>query len=89
MYNCAEVIFKIIGIIKPMPRNSILDITEKILKKLSNRKEYTINNISNELKIQWRTSVKALEFLEKIGLVKERRGKITYKQERLFSTKRK
>ncbi|MEK6917440.1 MAG: hypothetical protein AABW51_00660 [Nanoarchaeota archaeon] len=72
-----------------MSRDSILDITEKILKRLSNKKEHTINNISNELKIQWRTSVKVLEFLERIGLAKERRGKITYKQERLFSIRKK
>jgi len=89
MYNCAELVFNFICIIGLMPRDSILDITEKILKKLSNGKEYTINNISNELKVQWRTSVKVLEFLERIDLVKERKGKITYKQERLFHLNKK
>ena len=71
-----------------MPRNDILNITEKILQILRDHKEYSINQISNKLKIQWKTSVKALEFLKKIGLVKERKGKTTHKAERLFSLKK-
>jgi len=70
-----------------MPRDNILDITEKVLRLLSNGKEYSINNISDKLRLQWKTAVKVLEFLKKVNLVKERKGKTTYKQERLFSLK--
>ena len=70
-----------------MSRNDILKITEKILKILKDNKEYSVNQISNKLKIQWKTSIKALEFLKRIDLVKERKGKTTHKTERLFSLK--
>ena len=69
-----------------MPRKNILEIIENILRLLK-KGEHSINQISYKLKIQWKTSVKALEFLKKINLVKERKGNRTYKEERLFSLK--
>ncbi|MEK6882417.1 MAG: hypothetical protein AABY22_22545 [Nanoarchaeota archaeon] len=72
-----------------MPRKDILKITEKILKILSNKKEHSIQSISLKVNTQWRTAIKCLEFLKKIDLVKERKGNITYKAERLFSLNKK
>ena len=68
-----------------MPRTNILNITERVLKLLSDKKEYSINNISDRLRLQWKTTIKVLEFLKRVGLIKERKGKVTYRQERLFS----
>ena len=72
-----------------MPRKDILKITEKILKILSDKKEHSVQSISLEARTQWRTAIKCLEFLQKIGLIKERKGNITYKAERLFSLNKK
>ena len=70
MYNYTEVVFKIIGISVPMPRRDILKITEEILKLLSDKKEHSVQNISTKLKSQWKTTIKCLNFLKKINLVK-------------------
>ena len=70
-----------------MSRNNILDVMRKILKLLSANKEYSINYISREIKVKWETTLKALEFLNEVGLVKERKGSKTYREERLFSLK--
>lgn len=69
-----------------MSRNSILKTIKQILILLKD-KEYSINQISDMLKIQWKTTIKALNFLNEINLVKERLGKKTYREERLFSLK--
>lgn len=71
-----------------MPRTNILNITERVFRLLSDGKEYSVNNISDKLKLQWKTTIKVLEFLKKIGLTKERKGKITYRQEGLFRLKK-
>jgi len=68
-----------------MSRKDILKITEKILKIISDKKEHSVQSISVEARTQWRTAVKCLDFLKNVGLVKERKGNITYKAERLFS----
>ena len=68
-----------------MSRKSILDVMRDILKLLSDKKEYPIKTISYKINSRWETTLKALEFMEEVGLVKERAGKITYKAERLFS----
>ncbi|HEA46572.1 MAG TPA: hypothetical protein ENH99_02210 [Candidatus Pacearchaeota archaeon] len=65
-------------------REGILLITEKVLRLLSTG-EKSMNAISTELRIHWATTVKVLEFLKRVNLVKERKGKKTYKEERLFS----
>ena len=67
-----------------MSRNNILDVMRKTLKLLSDHKEYSINNISRQIKVKWETTLKSLEFLKEVGLVKERKGNKTYKEERLF-----
>ena len=87
MHNYTEVVFKFICIFVHMPRKDILTIIEKILKILSNKKEKSVQSISLQVNIQWRTTIKCLEFLKRINLVKERQGKTTYKAERLFSLK--
>ena len=68
-----------------MPRRDILKIIEEILKLLLDKKEHSVQNISTKLKCQWKTTIKCLNFLRKINLVKERKGKVTHKAERLFS----
>lgn len=70
-----------------MSRKDIITVMKEILHLLSNGKEYSIKSISYEINSRWETTLKALEFLEEIGILKERKGKITYKQERLFSLK--
>ena len=70
-----------------MSRRGILDTTRDILKLLKDKNERSVKSISYDLKIKWETALKSLEFLEEIGLVKERKGKVTFKAERLFSLK--
>ncbi len=68
-----------------MGRRSILEVIEDILKVLKKEEELSVKAISEEVNSQWETTIKALEFMEKIGLVKERDGKKTNRVERLFS----
>jgi len=70
-----------------MKKEGILSITERVLKLLNDKEEYSIHSISYKLKIHWNTTLKILEHLKRIGLVKEKKGKKTYKHERLFSLK--
>ena len=67
-----------------MTRRSILDVIEDILNLLKKNKELSVKSISHEVKSQWETTIKALEFMKRVGLVNERKGKETYKTERLF-----
>lgn len=68
-----------------MGRRNILDVIEDIKKVLSKNKELSVKAISEEIRSQWETTIKALEFMKKQGLVNEREGKKTHKVERLFS----
>ncbi|HKL23121.1 MAG TPA: winged helix DNA-binding protein [Candidatus Nanoarchaeia archaeon] len=68
-----------------MTRKSILKVTEEVLKTLKKDEELTIKSISKKVDSQWRTTLKSLEFLKGVGLVRERKGKKTNKEERLFS----
>ena len=70
-----------------MTRRTILDVAEESLKILSDKEQHSVQGISTELGCQWRTTIKVLEFLKKVDLVKEVEGKTTYKTERLFSLK--
>jgi len=67
-----------------MSRRNILKVIEDIIKVLEKNKELSVKAISEKVHSQWETTIKALEFMKKIGLVKERRGNQTYKSERLF-----
>ena len=71
-----------------MKKEGILDITRRVYSLLKKGEESSIHSLSSELKIHWSTTIKVLEFLKDIGLIKERKGKKTYKHERLFSIKR-
>ncbi len=71
-----------------MTRRNILDVIADIIKTLENKKELSVKSISHEIKSEWSTTIKALVFMEKTGLVKQRKGKETYKAERLFSLKK-
>ncbi len=68
-------------------RRNILKVIEDILKVLKRKNEMSVQHISKEIKSQWETTFKALNFMKKINLVKEREGKKTNKTERLFSLK--
>lgn len=70
-----------------MTRKGILEVTENIYSVLKKDKEKSIKGISDEIGSQWRTTLKSLEFLKNIGVVRERKGKKTHKEERLFSLK--
>jgi len=71
-----------------MGRRNILKVIEDILKVLKKEPEMSVKALSEEVKSQWETTIKALEFMKKINLVKERKGKKTHKIERLFSLKK-
>lgn len=70
-----------------MSRRNILDVIEDILKVLKSKDNLSVKAISEEVESQWETTIKALEFMKRIGLVEEREGRITNKAERLFSLK--
>ena len=71
-----------------MSRRNILGVIEDILRVLKRNKELSVKSISNEVCSQWETTIKALEFMKRVNLVKERQGKKTHKAERLFSLPR-
>lgn len=68
-------------------RRNILEVTEEIIKLLSNKSDLSVKAISEEVGSQWETTIKSLEFLKRIGLVQEKKGDISYKAERLWSLK--
>ena len=70
-----------------MSRKSILDVIEDIKKVLSKKEEMSVKRISEEINSQWETTIKALEFMKKQGMVKERMNDKTERVERLFSLK--
>ena len=70
-----------------MSRRNILDIIEDIKKILFKEKEMSVKRISEKVKSQWETTIKALEFMKKQGMVKERLNDETERKERLFSLK--
>ena len=70
-----------------MSRRSILDVIEDIKKVLSKNKELSVKGISEKIKSQWETTIKALEFMKKQDMVKERQNDETERVERLFSLK--
>lgn len=70
-----------------MSRRNILQIMEDIKKVLSKSEEMSVKRISENIKSQWETTIKALEFMKKQGMVKERLNDKTERIERLFSLK--
>jgi Mn-dependent DtxR family transcriptional regulator len=70
-----------------MSRSSILEFIEDIKKVLS-KEEMSVKKISEKVKSQWETTIKALEFMKKQGMVKERLNDQTERIERLFSLKK-
>lgn len=67
-----------------MTRRSILEVTEDIVKLLEKEDEMSVKAISEGVGSQWRTAVKSLEFLYGLGIVGEKKGRKTNKEERLF-----
>ena len=71
-----------------MSRRNILDVIEDIKKILSKGEEMSVKKISEKIKSQWETTIKALEFMKKQGMVTERKNDETERVERLFSLKK-
>lgn len=67
-----------------MTRRNILEVTENIVDVLKKEEEMSIKSLSEKIGSQWRTTLKSLEFLSNLGIVKERKGKKTNKEERIF-----
>jgi len=65
-------------------KKGILQVVEMILDLLSREKELSIKRISKIIKCEWRTTAKALEFMKRIELVSERKGKKGFKEGVLF-----
>lgn len=69
-------------------RREAIDLAKEIylfLKK--DNSEYSINRISKKMKAKYEITIKCLEFLKDLGLIKERRGDKKPIPERLFSLK--
>jgi len=71
-----------------MLRKDILTNIKQILNLLSDKKEYSIKQISYKINAHWQTALKALEFLKEIGLLEERLGDENKRKTRLFSLKK-
>ena len=71
-----------------MGRRNILEVIEDIIIVLKKNDEMSVKKISESVNSQWETTIKALEFMEKINLVKERAGKKAHRVERLFSLRK-
>ncbi|MBS3076697.1 hypothetical protein J4233_00320 [Candidatus Pacearchaeota archaeon] len=71
-----------------MGRRNILEVIEDILKVLKKENEASVKALSDKVESQWETTIKALEFMKRVNLVKEREGKRTNKVERLFSLRK-
>jgi len=70
-----------------MVRKPITQIIENIKKLLEKEGELSVRQISIKTKSQWRTIDKALETMQILGIVKERRNDKTERIERLYSLK--
>ena len=70
-----------------MSRRNILEVIEDIKKVLSKGEEMSVKRVSEKIKSQWETTIKALEFMKKQGMVKERPNDKSERVERLFSLK--
>jgi len=68
-----------------MPQRDTLKILDDILDLLEKEKELSIMGISEKINARWSTTRKALLFLKKRGLVKERKGRKALSHTRLFS----
>ncbi|NCN86266.1 hypothetical protein GW932_00365 [archaeon] len=67
-----------------MTRRNILEVTQEIYTLLKKEKELSIKSISDKIGSQWRTTLKSLEMLKEINVVREKKGKKLNKEERLF-----
>lgn len=69
-------------------RREAIDIARQIYFYFKrNKKEHSINQISKLMKAKYEVTIKALEFLKEVGLLKERKGDHKPIPERLFSLK--
>ena len=68
-----------------MERRNTISILENILETLKKDEELSFNQLQKKTKTQWRTMKSCVEFLVKVGLIKERRGESAPNPERLFS----
>lgn len=64
-----------------------MDVVRDIRKALEKKDKQSVKALSETVKSQWETTIKALEFMKEMSLVEEERGNKSYKTERLFSLK--
>ena len=68
-----------------MTRRDAFAIAEQILELLKTEQELSINQISRRLRLQWDTTMRAINFLKRVRLIVERPGPKGWKTTRLFS----
>jgi len=70
-----------------MPRRPITQIIQEVKKLLEKEGKLSVRQISIKTHSQWRTSLKVLETMRDLDLVKEEKGTETEREERIFSLK--
>jgi len=66
-------------------KKKTFEIAREVYGVLKEGKELSVKQIADRVGSQWETVIRSLEFFKDIGLSKERKGRKTYKEERLFS----
>ena len=70
-----------------MERRDTISVLQEVLIVLKKEKELTFNQLQRKTNTQWRTLKRCIDFLKKVGLIKERRGEAKPNPERFFSLK--
>lgn len=80
-------VFKSIPIYLGMKRKTF-DIAKEVYFVLKKNKELSVKQVADKVGSEWETVIRSLEFFKEIEIAKERKGKKTYRSERLFSLNR-
>ena len=70
-------------------KKKTFEIAKEVYFVLKLGKELSVKQMADRVGSEWETVIRSLEFFKEIGIAKERKGKKTYKSERLFSLNRK
>ncbi len=79
-------LYKSISVYLGMKKKTF-EITKRIYFLLKKEGELSVKQIANQTGSKWETIIIHLNFLKEVGVLKERKGKKTYREERLFSLK--
>lgn len=66
-------------------KKKTFDIAKAVFYVLKEGKELSVRQIADKVGSEWETVIRSLEFFKEIKIAKERKGKKSYKSERLFS----